>query len=201
MAQATDKTTTPASGLSAEDEAAVARWRAEVGEERFRRIVAAEAARTPGRPNLFEQRKHLLLALAQMEKTRPKRPLRAMVREIVSSPAGQAEVARSQSADALSDWLRKNWNQHRQAMHHEFERRRQKAPRSSPVNVYEIAGMVSKHAALLAALLPEISLPKYMLGISDPGLIERIGGPSQSVQKAMEALGGLPGFLPGRKPR
>src|SRR5690242_19320128 len=86
---------TPTSGLSPEDEAVVMRWRAEVGEERLRRIAVTLAAGRPGRKSEEPDRRHLLLMMARLSRAHPDVTPYRLARMVVASPEGIAECARS----------------------------------------------------------------------------------------------------------
>ena len=100
---------TPTTGLSPEDETIVKRWRAEVGEERLRRIAVALAAGRPGRKSEESDRMHLLLMMARFSRLQPNARPHRLACMVVASPEGAAECVRSYAtADALNRWLRAN---------------------------------------------------------------------------------------------
>jgi hypothetical protein len=103
---------TPTTGLSPEDEAVVMRWRAEVGDERLRRIAVALAAGRPGRKSEEPDRKHLLLMMAQFSRAHPNAKPYRLAQMVVASSQGMAECTRSNTTpDALNRWLRVRWTQ------------------------------------------------------------------------------------------
>jgi len=106
----TDDMPLPSAGLSPEDEAVVMRWRAEVGDERLRRIAVALAADRPGRKSEEADRRHLLLMMARVSRAHPNAKPNRLAQMVVDSPEGMAECARSNATpDALNRWLRGRW--------------------------------------------------------------------------------------------
>jgi hypothetical protein len=101
----------PATGLSAEDEAVVARWRGEVGEDRLHRIAVTLAAGRPGRRSEEAGRWHLLEMMAGFSRANPNTKPNRLACMVVASPEGVAECWRSNaSKGALNRWLRDKWS-------------------------------------------------------------------------------------------
>jgi hypothetical protein len=101
----------PVTGLSAEDEAVVVRWRGEVGEDRLHRIAVTLAAGRPGRKSEEADRLHLLLMMARFSRANPNTKPNRLAFMVVASPEGMAECLRSNATkDALNRWLRDRWS-------------------------------------------------------------------------------------------
>ena len=83
----------PTTGLSPEDETIVKRWRAEVGDERLRRIAVALTAGRPGRKSEEPDRMHLLLMMARFSRLHPNAKPYWLACKVVASPEGTAECA------------------------------------------------------------------------------------------------------------
>jgi hypothetical protein len=104
----------PATRLSAEDQAIIARWRAEVGEETLCRIVAAIAAPVVGRPATIAANELLLRQMAEAARREPTSSPFALARDAASTAEGQREARRRNiTTGGLAKTLQRQFAQHR----------------------------------------------------------------------------------------
>jgi hypothetical protein len=132
----------PATGLSAEDEALVVRWRGEVGEDRLHRIAVTLAAGRPGRKSEEGGRRHLLLMMARFSLANPNTKPNRLACLVVASPEGMAECLRSSvQEDALKRWLRDRWGKVGPKLKREIAMAEQRSAISNVLKMLETIGL------------------------------------------------------------
>jgi hypothetical protein len=132
----------PATGLSAEDEAVVVRWRGEVGEDRLHRIAVTLAAGRPGRKSEEAGRWHLLLMMARFSRANPNTKPNRLACMVVASPEGMAECLRSNAQeDALNRWLRDRWSKGGPKLKREIAAAEQRSAISNVLKIQETIGL------------------------------------------------------------
>ncbi len=124
----------PIAKLSAEDQAIITRWRAEVGDETLRRIAAAVAARSPGRPTTVDANEPLLRQMAEASRRNPTCSAFALARDVASTAEGRREARRRYiQIGGLAKTLQRQWAQHRMRLMREAARRA-----DAPTSIYDV---------------------------------------------------------------